>query len=195
MVCSLLYSLTFVSDLATKGALHVIGDQIYGYTIVADVCGLVSWLFSLLLICRERVRIALSQPHSYTLMLFWLVGVVLLGLEVVSYNSPLWWWHLASKGDIADMTVFLVRGVILCVLLVVGVARPLCRRRGRSYSLLVNADSAEDTDTEVKTTSQREREGDFVKSRTNSTFTNMWSKVRQLFPYVWPKGTPNLQSM
>ena len=33
-----------------------------------------------------------------------------------------------------------------------------------------------------------------MKSRTNSTFANMWSKVCQLFPYVWPKGTHHVNS-
>ena len=196
MVCSLLFALTFVSDLATKGTLHIVGDQIYGYTIVMDSVGVASWVSSLIMIRREKLNIVMHRPHGYTLTLFWIVGVVFLGLEGVSYYSPFWWWRLDSRGDIADLTIYFIRVVMLSCLVMVGLLRPLCCHSPRpTYSLLVNADQPADsaqsgTEVEKGVTSEasRRKEGDFVRTRTSSTFENMWLKVKLLFPYVWPKG-------
>ncbi len=193
IACTVAYSLTFVSDLATKGALHIGGHQIYGYTIVVDVVGMLSWACSLLMLHRERILIVTSKPHGFTLTLFWLVGVVWLGLEVVSYYGTAWWWHLASRADIADLAIFVIRAVLLLVLVVVGLCRQACSPGGRrqAYALPINADEAETVDVDAagsRGDSRKAKEGDFVRSRTSSTFENMWGKVRMLFPYVWPKG-------
>lgn len=197
VVCTLLYSLSFACDLATKGALHIAGERIYGYTIVVDALGVVSWLFSLLLIHREKTLIVTNRHHGFTLALFWLVGVVWVGLELVSFHSPFWWWHLKSRADIADITLFLFRAVVLTLLVVVGLFRPICcPGHRRAYSLLINADSAAE-DSAVPVTGDAEgtgsevrkrKEGDFVRRRTTSAFSGIWSKVCRLFPYVWPKG-------
>lgn len=199
-VCAFVYALTFVSDIVTKGALHIAGHRIYGYTIVVDALGVFSWLFSLWLIHREKVFIVTDRPHGNTLAIFWLMGVVLLGLELVSINSQSWWWHLSTREDLADFVLFLVRALMLTLLVVVGLLRPLCcHGRRRSYELLINASTAAESavvngdggddggesDAEGK---RRRREGDFVRTRNASAFANIWSKVCLLFPYVWPKG-------
>jgi hypothetical protein len=194
--CSVVYSVTFAADLAAKGSLHIAGDQIYGYTIIVDVVGVVAWLFSLILVHRERAKVLTSKPHSCTIVLFWMVGVVTLGLEIVSFNARYWWWHLTSRADIADLVLFASRALSLSVLVLVGVARPLCwPSRRRAYSLLINADTAGEgagEDEEVGKSAaayiRRRKEGDFIKSRTSSAFSDMWTKICMLFPYVWPKG-------
>ena len=202
-LCTVIYALTFVADLATKGGLHIAGDEIYGYTIVVDVVGVIAWLFSLVILYRERVLVVTHRPHGLTLVLFWLMSVVILGLELVSIRSPSsdWWWHLRSRADIADLTLFCVRAVLVGVLVVLGVFQPICcPGRRRSYSLIINAESAA-VDVNVgeeeaaKASERKSKEGDFVKSRTTSTFANIWSKIRRLFPYVWPKGKSCLHNV
>ncbi len=195
MVLTVVYALTFVSDLATKGCLHIVGDDIYGYTIVVDVVGLVSWLFSLLVVYRERVLVVTHRPHGLTLTFFWMVSVVVMCLELVSLKSTSgWWWRLQTRADTADLVVFSVRGLVLCVLVVMSVFRPLCCPGHRhTYSLLINADSAavdvHTTEDAANVSDERKvKEGDFVKTRTTSTFAGIWSKIRRLFPYIWPKG-------
>lgn len=195
LLCTLVYSLTFASDLAVKGVLHITGDRIYGYTIIVDVLGVVAWLSSVLLIYQEKAKVVTSKPHGCILVLFWMVGVVVLGSEVMSYDAPYWWWNLASRADIADLALFCIRAVFLSVLVMVGVLRPLCwPSRRRAYSLLINADTPDNAageDVEDGKTARKRREGDFIKNRTSSTFANMWTKIRLLFPYVWPKGEHN----
>lgn len=199
MVCTILYSLTFIADLATKGALHLAGEHIYGYTITEDAVGAAAWLLSLALLHREKVLVVTSKPHGLTVASFWLLDMVWLGLQLVSFQSPAWWWQLTNRrGDIADLTLFLVRVVIIMVLVVLGLLRPLCcPGRRKTYSLLINADSAavdsscpeaSEVNVENSAEARRRKEGDFVRNRTTSAFSNIWLKIRLLFPYVWPKG-------
>ena len=198
VICTVLYSLTFIVDLATKGALHLAGEQIYGYTIVEDTVGLLSWLLSILLLHRERVLVVTNRPHGLSLALFWLCDMVWVGLQLVSVRSPAWWWQLSQRrADIADLALFLIRVVLLMMLVIFGLLRPLCcPGRRPAYSLLINAESAAVdapvtavNDNKGSTSeSQRRKEGDFVRTRNSSAFSNILVKVRLLFPYVWPKG-------
>ena len=196
IVCSVLCALTFVVDLATKGSLHIrVIEKIYGYTIVMDSVGVVSWLLSVVLLYRERVLVVSRRPHGLALALFWLVYVAWLGLQLASLRSPAWWWHVNSRGDIVDLVLFLVRAVILVLLVVLGLLRPLCcPGRRRAYALIINAESAavdvpvQGADEKEGSEARKRKEGDFVKKRTTSAFSDIWLKVRLLFPYVWPKG-------
>lgn len=193
LVCSGLYSLTFVTDLVVKGILHITGERIYGYTIVVDAVGTCAWLSSIFLIHRIKMEIIMNRHRSFTLVLFWMVGVVWVGLEAVSINGASWWWHLRSRVDISDLVLFLVRSLLLVALVTVGILRPLlCRGRRRGYSLLINSDGAakeEDSSPGGQSADvRRKREGDFIRTKSTSAFANMWGKVKYLFPYIWPKG-------
>ena len=188
-------SLTYVTDLVVKGALHLAGEQIYGYTIVEDALGIIAWLFTILMLYRERIRILQGKHHGISLALFWILNIVWFSLQLVSFSSSHWWWHLNSRGDISDLVLFVVRSALLAVIVVLGILRPLCcPPRSRDYTLLVNADTAdlaeEDVDTEERNKENRERkEGSFIRKRTTSAFSDFWMKAKLLFPYVWPKGT------
>ena len=59
-----MYSLTFATDLIIKGALHIAGDNIYGYTIVVDTVGMLSWFLSLVILYREKVLVVTQKPHG-----------------------------------------------------------------------------------------------------------------------------------
>ena len=209
LLCSLLYSLTFVADLAVKGLLHVTGDRIYGYTIVMDTVAFLSWLSCLPLIYQDKGSVTKGRSFSWSLVLFWLVNSLWLGLELVSYNSLSWWWHLKTRADISDLVLWLTR-LLLATVLLSGVLYSLCCGRGRRgrYSLLLNVDPGDKTmvstygsitasttaSNESKgssggvLTERQKREGQFVTTKTNSAFANIVAKAKVLFPYVWPKG-------
>ncbi len=197
IVC-LLFSLTYVIDLIIKGILHTLGDRIYGYTIVLDALGITSWLFAMTLVYRERLRILDQKPHGITVVLFWLLNALRLSLEVMSWSNSHWWWRLGTREDLADLIVFVVRVVLILTLVVVGVLRPLLCRKKRRYALLINQakedEAEEEVEQEERAKEKRERkEGSFVRTRTNSAFSDVWSKCKLLFPYVWPKRNRWLQ--
>ncbi len=203
VVLSAIISLTYVVDLSVKGALHLTGagDKIYGYTIVEDSLGIVSWIFSILLLYTERLCILKGTPHGISLALFWILNIVWLSLQIVSFNNPQWWWHLETRSDISDLVLYVIRVTFLSVIVVFGIIRPLCcslkARRRRGYSLVLNADETEeeeeeeeDIDTEETNKQNMERkEGSFIRKRTTSAFSDFLMKAKLLFPYVWPKGT------
>lgn len=189
LACSVLYMVTFGVDLIVKGTLDISGDKIYGYTIVVDIVGMVSWLFSLLLVYREKVHIVMRRPHGWTLMLFWVTSVLYLGLSILSYHHKSWWWHLASGADVADLVLYVVRCVSVTVLVVLGLVLPSCWPGHRpSYSLLINTEVRVDVDNDDNFQERRRKEGDFIKTRTTSAFANILAKAKLLFPYIWPKG-------
>ena len=197
VTCSLcfLLCLTYMADLVVKGALHLAGDAIFGYTLVVDGLGIVSWLVAMAATYRERHSVACGRLHGLWLVLFWLLSSLWLSLQLLGWASSQWWWELSSRGDIADLSLFCLRvGLEVCVVLV-GVAWPLVvARRRRSYSLLLNADVVDTVDTEEHNRGQQERrEGSFVKRRSKSAFADLWLKCKLLFPYVWPRGQPLLQ--
>ena len=193
-VLCVVLSLTYVTDLVVKGALHLAGEQIYGYTIVEDALGIISWAFTIMMLYRERILILQGKSHGISLALFWMLNIVWFGLQLVSFNSSHWWWHLTTRENISDLVLYVVRSALLAVVVVLGILRPLCcPPRSRDYTLLINADSAdlaeEDVDTEERNKENRERkEGSFIRKRTTSAFSDFWMKAKLLFPYVWPKG-------
>ncbi len=194
IILSAIYSLTFVADLAVKGVLHVTGEQIYGYTIVEDVLGILSWLFAILMVYRDRMVVLHRKPHGISLVLFWLLNELWLGLQIVSFNNPQWWWHLKTQADISDLILYAIRVLVLSIIIIVGIFRPLIFRPKSSsgYSLLLNAEETEEEDinTEERNKETRDRkEGSFIRKRTTSAFSGFLLKAKLLFPYVWPKGT------
>ena len=78
----LILAITYTADLAVKGALRVAGERIYGYTIVVDALGIVSWLFALGMVYRERGRIVRRLPHGVSVVLFWIMNALWLCLQV-----------------------------------------------------------------------------------------------------------------
>ena len=184
------FSLTFATDLILSGVLS--GGSIYGSLILVDCTSFFAWLFSSLLIISERWYVFHGFPHGISLVLFWIMNALWLCVDIVSWHSELWWWKLKTPQDIAHLTLFAVRCVLIVVLLVVGVIRPLCTKR-KQYHLLINEDT-NPLSVQSQPREDRSKSGDFVrKSGQGSTFANILSKFKLLFPYVWPKGHPFLQ--
>ena len=192
-ILSLLLCFTYVADLVIKGTLHAAGDDtgIYGYVIVLDGLGIVSWLVAIALAYRERNQLATRRPHGLPLVLFWLLSALWLCLQLLGWPNPHWWWHLSSRADTADLSLYCVRVVLVGGVVAVGVVWPLVPARRRQYSLLVNVEAVETS--EHNRERQERKEGSFVQKRTNSAFSDLWMKFKLLFPYVWPRGHPLLQ--
>ena len=197
-MCGIL-SLSYAVDLAVKGSLHIVGEQIYGYVIVEDALGIAAWMFAILILTRERLLVLKGKSHGIAITLFWIINVLWFGLQIVSINSPKWWWKLSTRADISDLTLFVIRALLLTGFVLLGILRPVCcRPKTQGYSLLVNVEPGdqsevegeedEGTDTEQQNKENRERkEGSFIRKRTTSAFSDFWTKAKLLFPYVWPK--------
>ena len=188
VILHILISVTYAADLIVKGVLHFISDKIFGYTIVVDALGITSWLFAILLLCREREHIFRYLSHGWSLAIFWQLNVVWFGLEIVSWQNPKWWWHLQSHVAIADLVLYVIRCVLVGVVISLGILRPLCcHARRRGHTLLININGEGQEVDESNRERQERREGSFVKKRSTSAFADLWKKTKLLFPYIWPK--------
>lgn len=148
--------------------------------------GITAWLFGVWMMYQERDRVVGSLPHGWSLAIFWQLNIIWFGLQMVSWRSTKWWWHLESHVDIADFALYIIRCVLLAGIIFLGILRPLCcHRQHTGYSLIVNADEEEDE--EVRRERQQRKEGSFVKKRSSSAFADIWKKTKLLFPYIWPK--------
>ena len=184
---SFLLALSSFAHLLLTGLLH----SIYGYTILQDGLGIVSWLTSTVIARRERPNLLRGRTHGVWLVVYWCLSGVWQALQVLGWANPHWWWQLHSRIDLSELILYCIQSSLLIALLVVGVIWPLVRRSPRNYSLLVNSDPVDTT--EHNQLHIQHREGSFVQKRTSSAFSDLWSKIKLLFPYVWPRGHPLLQ--
>ena len=175
-----------------------------------EALGIISWLFSLILLVAYRRSIAKRGIPGFTLVLFWCINAIRFNLYIVSWNNPQWFWQLKRKSDIFDFTLFFVRYFLTGLVLVFGLVCPIVQlyhrnrdvRRRNHYQLLINEESESESESGRASSSadtkilgplkQNVVEGG-IKKASGSTFRDTWKKVKILFPYVWPKGRPLLQ--
>ena len=184
---SFLLALSSAAHLLLTGLLH----SIYGYTILQDSLGIVGWLVSMVVAYRERLRLLSGQSHGLWLVVYWSLTGVWQALQALGWSNPHWWWDLRSRTDLPELVLYSIQSFLVITLIAVGIVWPLLRPSPRNYSLLVNSDPIETTEHNQRRT--QHQEGSFVQRRTNSAFSDLWSKVKLLFPYVWPRGHPLLQ--
>ena len=176
---------------AAHGAVSITLHSIYGYIILQDILGIVSWVVAMAIVYHERHRRISIGSHGISLVMFWLLNGVWESFQLLGWSNPHWWWSLHSTTDIANLTLYCIRSVLVSGVISVGVVWPLCTRKPKNYSLLVNSDPVDTTEHNLQ--HGQRKEGSFVQKRTSSTFSDLWDKVKLLFPYVWPRGHRLLQ--
>ena len=140
---------------------------------------------------HERYRLMLGRSHGLSLVLFWLLSAAWQVLQLLGWSSPYWWWRRHTEMDTAALALYCIHTVLVTAVVLVGVVWPLVTRGPRDYTLLVNSDPVEIT--EHNRQQGQRKEGSFVQKRSTSAFADLWSKVKLLFPYVWPRGHRLLQ--
>ena len=193
----LLYASTYVADTFVK--LFLVGDHVYGITIVVDALGVSTWCYTAWWLYKDRWRTLFGKHHRITVMLFWLLNGVTLSLMLVSWNNSFWWWKHIDHADISDLILYVVRFVIQLVLLIGAVVHP-CMMRERyikDTSVLLNSFHSQANQQQRDINSgdaQPQSQGIILKSE-GSTFSDIWKKFRMLLPFVWPKGNMFLQML
>lgn len=200
IISTLIISASFLVELLVRIFLEN-GSHLYGYNLVTCITSLFSWLFSLILIYRERQRSYFRLHHGLILVLFWLLNIIWLSASVVSWSSSEWWWGLDNKIDTSDLVLFCIRLSLLLLLTVVSILRPLAgSKKHHNNRLIINEvpiDAKNDWEETVKESQDFEdpsKSGSFErKSSQGSAFGSLWKKTKLIFPYVWPKGHYLLQ--
>nr|XP_054767869.1 ATP-binding cassette sub-family B member 6-like [Lytechinus pictus] len=136
-----------------------------------------SYIVSLPVIAIERTKFLASRVrgHGFILLLFWSLAFLSENLAFVSWGSPHYWWKLETEFHQAMFGLWVVRYVITFCLFALGLRAPGLPKK--SYMLIINEDGQEPTN-EIPAND----------AGNPSTWANAWTKVRIVWPYVWPKG-------
>ncbi|XP_063624102.1 ATP-binding cassette sub-family B member 6 isoform X1 [Cydia splendana] len=154
------------------------GGQIYGYMILAMVITVVMFPLSAYLAVLERRFLLPSVPprgHGFVLLVFWALIFVSENLSFLNLNKEGWWWHLKNLQDRLEMSLFVGRYVSCMIMFILGMKAPGIMHQFEHL--------AEDD--------QRRLIPPRVENQ--STFRNVFSKLRTLMPYLWPKKSCLLQ--
>ncbi|KAK3108532.1 hypothetical protein FSP39_010045 [Pinctada imbricata] len=150
-----------------------INEQVvYGYDLLTCLALLYAWCASMRLLFLERGQVLPSIPtrgHGLVLLVYWTLAFVKENLPFISWWSPDYWWNLESSSDKIEFGLWVTRYSCTTILLVLGFVAP---GMSRNYHLL-----PQDTESGLNDRSQE------------STWKNVFSKLKLMIPYVWPKGS------
>ncbi|KAJ0176593.1 hypothetical protein K1T71_007772 [Dendrolimus kikuchii] len=155
------------------------GGNIYGYMILALVITLVAFPLSAYLALLERrflLPAVLPRGHGFVLLIFWAMIFVSENLSFLNLNKDGWWWHLKDLQDRLEMALFVGRYVSCMIIFILGMKAPGIMRQ---FAYLENDD---DSRTNIP-----------PRDDNRSTFRNVFSKLRTLLPFLWPKKSAYLQ--
>ncbi|XP_041979528.1 ATP-binding cassette sub-family B member 6 [Aricia agestis] len=152
--------------------------HIYGYMIVTLVVNLIIFPLSTYIAAIEFKYLLPSLPpngHGFVLLVFWAMLFIAENLSFLNLNKDGWWWHLNDLQDRLEMALFVSRYISCMIIFILGMKAPLIRHRFEELE-------AEDGN---RVNSPREEH--------RSTFRNVFSKLRTLLPFLWPKKSLCLQ--
>ncbi|CAO1384049.1 unnamed protein product [Diamesa hyperborea] len=149
--------------------------KIYGYMILTTVFIILSYLFAICLIVKERHHQLPSVPtsgHGIVLLIFFTLSFIVQNFAIINMNREDWWFQLKTKKDMIEMTLFVMRYICTLFIFVLGIKAPG-----------INTVDIEDEDNLV----------DHSNDENRSTFRNGWTKLKTLMPFLWPKRSFLLQ--
>ncbi|XP_059052829.1 ATP-binding cassette sub-family B member 6 [Achroia grisella] len=152
--------------------------HIYGYMLVAVVINLIVFPMSAYLAILERRFLLPSVPprgHGFVLLVFWALIFVSENLSFLNLNKEGWWWHLKDLQDRLEMSLFVGRYVSCMIIFVLGMKAPGIMHQ---FEYL----ESDDPTAHIPT-----------RDDNRSTFRNVFSKLRTLLPFLWPRKSVLLQ--
>lgn len=152
------------------------GGCIYGYMIFTCLSTVVTYSFALCLLLDERNYLLPSVPpygHSLTLLLFWSLTFVKENIVFVDIHKLDSWFDFANLTEKIELVLFGLRYAVCFALFILGFCAPGVLSP-LSYSQLHYHN-----DIHVSVGNDSTSQG--------STFRNFWSKLKKLFPFLWPK--------
>ncbi|XP_053680599.1 ATP-binding cassette sub-family B member 6 [Anopheles nili] len=150
------------------------GARVYGFMILSVLVALFVYPFSIVLLVKERYYLLPSVPthgHGLVLLIFWTMVFVVQNAAFINLNYQHGWFRLDTLQDKVEFVMFVSRYVITMLLFVIGLKAP-----GIS-----SARFSEEYQTMLPVQENR------------STFSNAWTKMRTLLPFLWPKKDVLLQ--
>ncbi|VVC89220.1 unnamed protein product [Leptidea sinapis] len=154
------------------------GGHIYGYMILSLVVNVIVFPLSAYLAVIERKYLLPSVPprgHGFVLLMFWAMIFVSENLSFLNLNKEGWWWRLKDLQDRLEMTMFVGRYVSCMTMFVLGLKAP---------GIMHQFEYLEGDDGNRRNIPREEN---------RSAFRNVFTKLRTLLPFLWPKKSLCLQ--
>ncbi|CAG5115248.1 unnamed protein product [Candidula unifasciata] len=155
----------------------VINEQtLYGYQVMQACAVIAACIVAWWLLAMEKRSMLPSfstRGQGFVSILFWMIFFVRENVMFVSWSSPAWWWQVKNDSDRAELGLFIVRYIAVFFLLALSFLRPI----QSPYSSLPSTDEEPSNPAE----------------QGKSTWSNSFTKVRMMLPYVWPKTSFILQ--
>lgn len=101
--------------------------QIYGYMILTTVFIILSYLFAICLIVKERCHQLPSVPtrgHGIVLLIFFTLAFIVQNFAIINMNREDWWFQLKTRKDMIEMTLFVMRYICTLFIFVLGIKAP-----------------------------------------------------------------------
>lgn len=159
---------------------------LYGYLLLYTIGNVIVWPLSLHLIYLERNALLPSIPargHGLILLIFWTLTFVAQNLAFLNMKNEDWWFDLETTSDVVEFSLFVVRFVCTCIAFLLGLKAPGLYTSERLYREGFGSSAASLLD---------EHQPDSSTS-SSSPWSNFFSKLRTLLPFVWPAKAPSLQ--
>ncbi|XP_059611887.1 ATP-binding cassette sub-family B member 6 [Phlebotomus argentipes] len=150
-------------------------NPIYGYMVLSLVLTCCMYIYSIVLLSKERHFLLPSVPtrgHGLVLLLFWTMIFITENLAFINMRQEGWWFNLKTLPDKVETVFFVLRYVSCLLIFVLGLKAPgIYTQSPEDYQNLVPPQNDDN----------------------QSTFRNAWSKIKTLAPFLWPKKDCLLQ--
>ena len=111
------------------------------------------------------------------LLIFWTLAFMQVNFRLIVLTKEKWFNHLHRAVDIAALSLYVAQYLLTCSVFVLGLRAPGLTPIHQYSSFGGSSDSNNDN--------RSASEG--------STWRNVWSKLRRLLPFMWPRNSPLLQ--
>ncbi|XP_076095202.1 ATP-binding cassette sub-family B member 6-like isoform X2 [Mytilus galloprovincialis] len=138
-----------------------------------------AWSGSIRLLFLERNKALPTIPtrgHGLVLLMLWTLALIKEHLPLISWWSNRYWWNIKGDSNKIEFGLWVVRYVCTMIVFIIGLKAPGLPRS--VHQLLVNDED------EVRGNQGQE-----------STWSNVFKKLKIMIPYVWPKGSLWRQSL
>ncbi|XP_052096189.1 ATP-binding cassette sub-family B member 6-like [Mytilus californianus] len=180
------FQVLFSLILATEPVIHAVlqdtaifPQKVYGYQILTMIALFLAWCGSIRLLFLERNKALPTIPtrgHGLVLLMLWTLALIKEHLPLISWWSNRYWWNIKGDSNKIEFGLWVVRYVCTISVFIIGLKAPGLPRS--VHQLLVNDEDA-----------VRGNQGQ------ESTWSNVFKKLKIMIPYVWPKGSLWRQSL
>ncbi|XP_063421538.1 ATP-binding cassette sub-family B member 6-like isoform X1 [Mytilus trossulus] len=181
-----IFQVLFTLVLATEPVIHAVlqdtaiyPQKVYGYQILTMIALFLAWSGSVRLLFLERNKALPTIPtrgHGLVLLMLWSLALIKEHLPLISWWSNRYWWNIKGDSNKIEFGLWVVRYVCTIFVFIIGLKAPGLPRS--VHQLLVNDED------EVRGNQGQE-----------STWSNVFKKLKIMIPYVWPKGSLWRQSL